>query len=197
MIDKNICAVFDFETGDTDPNGVIFSMGIVLFDISKENSFDELVAQGMEIFFDQKQQEELGRTRSVDTMNWWEGQGPEAQRCINPETQYDCRKLHLYLAALYKALDFQPDRKSTRWFSRGAFDENFLGSFCRTFEIDPPYKYWCWRDARTYLDALGIGTMNQKMDKPENMVAHNAHHDAAFEAMMLQHYFRKANGITG
>jgi hypothetical protein len=194
MIDPNICAIYDFETKDTVETGVILSMGIVLFDLTKQNTFEELVSQGMELFFCQKTQEEAGRTTSPDTMAWWERQGEEAQRCLNAENQLDPKKLHVYLNQLYKALSFQPDRKSTRWFSRGSFDDHFLKNFCASFEIDMPYKYWCWRDARTYLDALGIGTLNQKMDKPETMVAHNAHHDAAFDAYMLQQFYQQARG---
>ena len=193
MINQNICIVYDFETLDTTSTGVILSMGIVIFDITKENSFEELVQQGMEIFFDQESQKDKGRTVSKDTLAWWSTQGEEAQRCLNADNQLDPKKLHVYLNQLYEALNFQPDRKSTRWFSRGCFDNNFLENICNSYEIDMPYKYWCWRDARTYLDALGIGTLNQKMDKPENMIAHNAHHDAAFEASMIQHFYRKAH----
>lgn len=195
MINSNICAVYDFETLDTKSTGVVLSLGVVLFDITQENTFDELVSQGMEVFFDQESQIEKGRTVSEDTKAWWALQGEEAQRCLNPEHQSDPKKLHVYLNQLYTALQFQPDRKSTRWFSRGCFDNNFLESLCDSYEIDMPYKYWCWRDARTYLDALGIGTLNQKMDKPENMIAHNAHHDSAFEAYMLQRFFRKAHNL--
>lgn len=193
MSDNN-CIVFDFETLDTEETGIILSMGVVVFDITANNTFDELVMQGMEIFFDQDLQRERGRTESADTRAWWERQGDEAQRCLNPDVALDPKKLHVYLNRLYNAISFQPDRKNTRWFSRGSFDDHFLKNMCRSFGIDMPYKYWCWRDSRTYLDALGIGNRNQKMDKPEQMIAHNAHHDAAFDAYMLQHFYRKANG---
>lgn len=191
MNNDNICLVFDLETLDTSPTGIILSMGVVMFDITQLNTFDELVSQGMNIYFDQKQQEKAGRTVSKDTLNWWEKQGKEAAECLNNPHQLDCRKLHKYMNALYEALNFQPDRKANRWFSRGHFDASFIENFCKTFEIDPPYKYWTWRCARSYLDGLGIGTRNEKMEKPANMVPHNSHHDAAFEAMMLQHWFNK------
>lgn len=194
MNNDNICMVFDFETLDTRPTGVILSMGVVMFKLDEINTFDELVSQGMNVYFDQGQQTDAGRTISQDTLNWWEGQGATAQECLDNPNQLNCKKLHIYLNALYTALNFQPDRKNTRWFSRGAFDNGFMEDFCRTFGMDTPYKYWAWRCARSFLDGAGIGTRNEKMPKPAGMVQHNSHHDAAFEAMMLQHWYNQLRG---
>jgi len=190
-MNENLCATFDIETLDTAPTGIILSLGVCLFDLNKVNTFDELVSQGMEVFFDQQMQHDVGRTESQSTKNWWAQQGEAAKRCLTPERACDCKKLNVYTNQLYTALGVQPDRKQIRWFSRGAFDANFLENFCNDFNISPPYKYYCWRDSRSYLDALGIGVKNEKMKKPDTMIAHNAHHDAAFEALMLQTYANK------
>ncbi|MCA9367021.1 3'-5' exoribonuclease [Candidatus Kaiserbacteria bacterium] len=194
MSNDNLCLVFDLETLDTRPTGVILSLGVVMFDITQTNTFEELVSQGMNIYLDQQQQKEAGRTVSQDTLNWWDQQGAAAQECLNNPHQLDCKKLHIYMNALYTALNFQPDRKNTRWFSRGAFDANFIEDFCHTFGLTPPYKYWAWRDSRSYLDGAGIGTRNEKMAKPEGFIQHNSHHDSAFEAMMLQHWYKQLKG---
>lgn len=187
----NIVGVFDIETKDTEPTGVILSLGVVFFDITLVQTFEQLVTQGVNIYFNQSQQEEAGRTISEATMDWWKKQGENAGECLNNPDQVDCTDLFLHLNRLYEKINFQPDRKNTRWFSRGYFDIAFMNNFCKTFEMDPMIKYWAWRDSRSYLDGLGIGADNSKLKKPEGMVAHNSHHDAAFEAYMIQ---RMQNG---
>lgn len=184
----DLCMVFDFETLDTNPTGVILSMGVVAFNLGQVDEFDTLVSQGVEIMLDTAQQIRHGRTRCPSTLGWWQGQGEHAQRVLNadPRTQIDCSNLLHELSLFYQRIGIRPNPKETRWFSRGHFDATFLENFCRSFGMDPPYRYWCWRDARTYLDARGLGSSNQKLDKPPQMIAHNALHDAAFEAYMLQ-----------
>lgn len=191
MNDDHIVIAFDLETLDTNPNGVILSLGIVMFDITAANTFEELVAQGFNIYFDQKQQIEADRSISDDTVDWWERQGDEAKECLNNPHQVSCENLHKYLAAFYTSMGKKPNPKTCRWFSRGHFDASFLENFCRTFEIDPPYKFWTWRDSRSYLDGAGIGTRNEKIEKPKELIPHNSHHDAAFEAMMLQQFYAR------
>lgn len=181
-----IVSVFDIETLDTQPTSLVLSLGVVLFDLDAIQPFDELVAQGMNFYFSQEQQKEVGRTISEDTTRWWSQQGESAQECLNNPNQRDCKDLFVMMNELYAMLNFQPNRKEMPWFSRGYFDAVIMEDFCRAMELDPLFKFWCWRDSRTYLDALGIGSLNQKLAKPEQMTPHNSHHDAAFEAYMLQ-----------
>lgn len=192
MSNPNIAVVFDIETKDTAPTGVILSLGVVMFDITKVQPFEELVAQGINIYFNQKQQEEAGRTISEDTMNWWASQGEAAQECLDNPNQVDCLDLYLELNRLYRTLNFQPDRKNTRWFSRGYFDIAFMDDFCRTFGMDQMMKFWCWRDSRSFLEGAGIGANNAKLKKPAGFVEHNSHHDSAFEAFMIQRLLNNA-----
>lgn len=186
----DLCVAFDLETLSTNPNGgVVLSLGLCVFHLSQKNEFDDLLNQSMEMLFDKQQQLDKGRHVDPATEGWWSQQGETAQRVLNPEpgTTVDCTDLHVMLSRFYQNLGINKTSiKETRWFSRGHFDASFIEDFCRTFEMDAPYKYWCWRDSRTYLDAKGLGPLNQKMEKPPQMVAHNAKHDAAFEAYMLQ-----------
>lgn len=193
----NICLVFDFETLDLKPSGVILSMGVCMFDLTKQNTFEELVHQGFNIYFDQEEQKAAGRTVSPDTLAWWERQGPEAQECLNNPHQVPCADLHLYMAEFYKSMGYKPHPKTTRWFSRGYFDAAFLDNFCASFDMEPPYKYWCWRDIRSHLDGAGLGSRNEKLDKPKGMIPHNSWHDAAFDAYQVQQLFaRKTQGAA-
>jgi hypothetical protein len=184
-----ICAMFDLETLDLKPTGVIISLGVVLLDISKVQPFEELVAQGINIYFNKQQQIERGRTMGDSTIQWWEQQSlnnPLAAECLDYPDPVNCEELFLELNTLYTKLNYQPNRKEMRWLSRGYFDITFMNSFCDTFGLDPMMKFWCWRDIRSYLDGAGLGSQNEKMDKPKGMIAHNSLHDAAYEGWMLQ-----------
>lgn len=189
---ENTVSVFDIETLDTNPSGVVLSLGVVFFDLGKVQPFEELVAQGTNIYFNQEEQIAVGRTKSQDTLDWWAQQGEEAALCLDNPNKTTCTDLYVALNDLYRQIGFQPDRKNTRWFSRGYFDIAFMDSFCRSFELEPMIKYWAWRDSRSWLDGRGIGTQNQKLKKPEGFVEHNSHHDSAFEAYMMQRLY---NGV--
>ena len=192
MKDPNIVAVFDIETLDLAPSAIVLSMGVVLFDISMVQPFDELVAQGTNLYFNQNEQVAKGRTESESTRQFWNEQGPEASECLDNPNKMDCEDLYGQLSLLYAKLNFKPDPKETRWFSRGYFDVVVMNDFCKTFELKEMFKYWAWRDARSFLDGTGIGQSNQKLVKPDEMIPHNSHHDAAFEAYMLQRLLNNA-----
>ena len=178
--------VFDIETLDTNPTGIILSMGVVIFELDKVQSFDELLTQGKNIYFDQDEQKQIGRTCSDETLDWWSTQGEAASDCLDNPNKVPCKSLYRELAVPNKKVGFQPNRKTTRWFSRGYFDIAFMDNFCRSFELDPMLKFWVWRDTRTYLDALGLGSTNEKIKKPEGFIEHNSYHDSAYEAYMMQ-----------
>ncbi len=186
MVNENIVGCFDIETLNTSPSGVILSLGIVFFDLTKVQSFDELVSQGVNLYFDQEDQIARGRTKSQDTLDWWARQGEGASECLNNPNQFNGARLFEALNQLYTRIGFRPHPKQTRWFSRGHFDIAFMDNFCETYEIAPMIKYWCWRDVRSFLDGKGIGSQNQKFNKPSSMIPHNSHHDAAFDAYMMQ-----------
>ena len=182
---------FDIETLDLVPTGVVLSLGVCTFNITRQDSFEELVAQSTNILLDKSIQILSGRTVSQDTMNWWEQQGMEAQLVLNPEHASDPNTLFTELNKHYTKVGFQPDRKKTRWFSRGYFDIAFMDDFCRTFQLDPMIKFWTWRDVRSFLDGQGLGSQNQKMDQPAGMIPHNSAHDAAFDAFMMQRMYAR------
>jgi hypothetical protein len=76
--------------------------------------------------------------------------------------------------------------KHCNWFTRGPhFDIAIMDSLFDDFNVTPPWKYYHVRDIRTWLHAKGLPD-NLKLVKPDGMVPHNALHDAAFDAWMLQ-----------
>lgn len=184
----NTCVTFDIETLDIRPSAIVLSLGVVLFPINKTNKFSELLENGINLYFNKEQQIAKNRTTSPDTIQWWSNQSPASREClnINEHMQTDCRELHPALWALYKRIDYKPNAKKTRWFSRGSFDHTILESFCHDMDIETPYKYWCWRDSRSFLDGAKAEYNKNKIDKPEGYIPHNSIHDAAYDAYMLQ-----------
>lgn len=184
-----ITASMDIETLDTRASSVVLSMGICFFDDAKEQTFDEIVADGIEIFFDVDLQTKEGRTISQSTLNWWNQQGEDARRVLNAHATIGPRDF--YNTAFYpfceqRGLHQNWIMKECRWFTRGPhFDIAIVDSLFSNFNVSSPWKYYKVRDIRTWLEAKGLPD-NLKLVKPEGMVPHNALHDAAFDAWMLQ-----------
>jgi len=62
---------------------------------------------------------------------------------------------------------------------------SIMDDMFRDFNVTSPWKYWLVRDIRTWLEALGLST-NLQLKRPDNMVHHNALHDAAYDVWALQ-----------
>ncbi len=183
-----ITASMDIETMSTKSTGVILSMGICFFDDEKEQPFDEIVASGIEMFFDRYTQEKGGRHVESSTVQWWSEQGDAAKRCLNPEETITPREFHATLEAFCTKQDLSYNwvKKYCRWFTRGPhFDIAMADSMLDGENVSPPWKYFKVRDIRTWLECHGMPD-NLKLVKPAGMIAHNALHDAAFDAWMMQ-----------
>jgi hypothetical protein len=179
----------DIETMSTRTNAVVLSIGICFFDDEKLQSFDEIVSTGVEFFFDAEDQaEQKDRHIDISTLNWWQEQGEEARRCFEPEETLDIRQFHPKLEAVCEAQDMSYNwvKKYCRWFTRGPhFDIAIMDSLFADYGVTAPWKFFKVRDIRTWLECHGLED-NIKLKKPESMIPHNALHDAAFDAYMMQ-----------
>ena len=180
----------DIETLSTRANAVVLSMGICIFDLEKTQTFDDIVEGGIEIFFDRDCQIEVGRHVDVSTQQWWARQGEEAQRVLDVKKE-DCihpREFYSVFTSFCENNDVQVAflQGQARWFARGpTFDMSIMDDMFRDFNVTSPWKYWLVRDIRTWLEALGLPT-NLQLKRPDNMVHHNALHDAAYDVWALQ-----------
>lgn len=191
-------AAMDIETLSTRANAVVLSIGICFFDDETWQPFEEIVENGIEVFFDQKEQRFVNRQESASTLQWWTEQGEKAQRCLNPKKSIHPREFYEVFD------DFCQDRnvninhvtKNVRWWVRGPhFDISIMDDMFADFNVTPPWKYYKVRDIRTWLECHGFED-NAKLPKPKTMIPHNALHDAAFDAyMMLQVLHRPAEEI--
>ncbi len=89
-----LLAVTDLETLALETDAVILSCGICIFDNEKQNTFEELVSQGINIYFDQDSQIAKGRKVSQSTLEWWSDQGPSAQECLNNPNKTQVRDFY-------------------------------------------------------------------------------------------------------
>lgn len=178
----------DIETLSTRARAVVLSVGICIFDDEEMNSFDEIVDNGIEIFFDPEEQKEAGRIIDESTLKWWSEQGDEARRVLEATDTIGVRDFHTLFEQFCVERDLHQNwlHRYGTWVARGPhFDMAILEDMFADFNVSTPWKYYNVRDIRTWLECRGLPD-NLKLVKPDNMIAHNALHDAAFDAWMMQ-----------
>lgn len=183
----------DIETLDTRASAIVLSFGYSFFDPRKDEPFEDIVARGTEIFFDVGEQIEKGRTHSESTLEWWKQQGEKAQRCLAATNMTNIRDIHTVFeqSCEKNGLNVNWVKKHAKWICRGPhFDIAILEDLFSDFNVATPWRYYNVRDIRTWLECRGLPD-NLKLVKPESMIPHNALHDAAFDAWMMQQVLNK------
>lgn len=179
----------DIETLHTCAKSVVLSLGFCVFDDEKEQTFDEIVNDGVEVFFNVEDQLAKGRLISNSTMEWWGQQGEDARRVLAAEDTITPREFFDKVFYPYlERMDMHQAwaMKNCRWVTRGPhFDIAIMDDLFLDYNVTSPWKYYNIRDIRTWLECHGMPD-NLKLVKPQSMVAHNALHDAAFDAWMMQ-----------
>ena len=166
--------MFDLETLDTKPTAVILSLGAVKFDPKTESVPDQLPK--LLLKFDIDAQNDLGRTTSDDTIEWWGKQPPHIQ-----EEAFGLEGR----TPLHEAID-QFHRfvwNSDRVWSQGCFDIVIVEDLYRMVGRTPPWNYWQIRDSRTLFDFV-----DGKMDRSKH---HDAMEDALEQARAVQRALKK------
>jgi len=179
--EQNHLVVIDFETCDTSPNAQVLTMGATLFNPTTISSVDELSRNTFYAEF----KEQKNRTLSIDTLAWWMQQTRKAQ-----QTAFE--GLHKIQPAeiLTNFNKWLQDKKATHLVGNGAsFDNPILSSLYRQYDIKPTLPFWCDLDLRTMKWLEG----GDKPKWPAGLIAHNAAHDAIYEAMQFQHIYKTLN----
>lgn len=178
----------DIETLDTRARSIVLSIGYSFFDPMEEEPFEAIVERGEEIFFDIQSQKDKGRTWSQSTLDWWSEQGSDAQRCLAADVVIPIRQFHDTFEAFCERNNVNVNwaKKHAKWVCRGPhFDISILQDLFEDFNVSTPWRYYNVRDIRTWLECRGLPD-NLKLTKPSSMIPHNALHDAAFDAWMMQ-----------
>jgi len=166
--------MFDLETLDTKPTAVILSLGAVKFDPKKRSAPDEMPKLVLKLDIDA--QNDLGRTTSDDTIEWWSKQNPQTQ-----QKAFDLEGRTPLAEAISKFHKFVWN--SDRVWSQGCFDIVIIEDLYRMVGRTPPWNYWQIRDSRTLFDFV-----DGNLDRSKH---HDAMEDALEQARAVQRALHK------
>jgi hypothetical protein len=180
--------VFDVETLDTNSHAVILSAGIIHIEDNTRPSYDEMVANGLFVKFNSKDQiDRLHRTVSKDTLAWWAKQH-KSVRDVSMKPSPDDLSPEDGLAMLMKYVSKYP-RTNIVW-TRGSLDQMVIDDLATQLDFNPIMEYNCYRDIRTAIDIF-TGSTNGYCDvgypgfDRACVIKHHPVHDCALDGMQL------------
>lgn len=157
--------MIDLETWDTTSTAVILSIGAVVIGAPDQEC--------PQFYLEVDPRTQYMRTKSVDTMAWWEKQGNCP--CDGTTSLVDALfKLREYLASI--------TARPIIWCRGADFDTAILAHAYRQLGTETPWKYNDVRDFRTVKKMFG----ESMIVTIENFKPHNALEDAIFQARQLQ-----------
>ena len=172
-------AMLDWETLSTQPDAVVISVGIVLFNRDENDTYEILEASPEREFFatiEFQDQIDTGRHVMASTLMWWMQQNRSAQKeTFNPKGRMPT------VTALQNIVDLVGDRRL--WGNGASFDNPILATLCTDFGIEAPPFYMA-RDLRT------IKELSTNKPLGERGVEHSAIEDARFQVLCCQEYYR-------
>lgn len=192
-----INVVFDFETLGLGENSVLLSLGVLAFNSSKydvfedgiEETFNKLLKNGLYIKMDVKDQvEKYGRTIDKSTLMWWTEQGEDAQKVLK-KTSNDVSLVQME-KLLNDYLNKNNVTKNTPVWSRGYTEPMWYESVKINLNTYGSFSHGQYRDIRTLLNVsveekyLSMNNLNC-IKHPENFIKHNALHDVCFDTVQF------------
>lgn len=173
--------MIDLETlGSTSsPNCVVLSIGATKFDPMREDSAEDLSAEGFHIYLDP--QEQLNKGIGVDwsTILWW-----HQQEVVARTGQFGERVVRTNFAMFAGAFKEYVGKIEKVWGNGPSFDCSILGNLYKKFGFESPFKYYNERCVRTIGEAAGL-------KKTGWGTAHDALDDAVGQAVFVQRCYKK------
>lgn len=162
--------MLDCETLGTSADSVIMSIGAVLFDLESDAFEDDGFYASISI----DSNTEYHRKISEDTLVWWMGQSPEAQKVFHEPkcTLQD---------SLFNLSDWIGNRKVTVWSNGADFDIPMLAHAFKSFGMETPWDYFNSRCVRTWKNLPGA-----RFIKVDNKLKHNALADCIAQVQLVQ-----------
>ena len=177
-----IC-VLDIETCDTTATAVVPALGITVIDTKQPRP--ELLAhvnsnKALFLRLDCYEQYKQDRTRSQDTLDWWQKQSEEAQNLVFSEQNNVTVD-----EAKTKLVKFMKKHKPQRIYTRGPhFDYVILCSlFAEYPEFEKAFVHWNVRDFRTIVE-FHTNKATVKTEH-EGFIYHHPTHDAVRDAIAI------------
>lgn len=179
---------------------VILSIGAVAFNLDDEDSYDVLEATPEREFYrilNVPQQMKAGLRMDYDTVHWWMNQNAQAKHELFGEnTPYED-----VLKVLNDLNRFIANNECRHiWANGNDFDVNNLHNLYEAFNMKLPFKFpdgrprygneQNLRTLKLLTRRLGAST-NHRIVKG---IEHHALHDARFQVLVAQYYFRAIGG---
>lgn len=193
--------IFDFETlGVTGWKNPVLSIGVLAGEWEQvddnQKSIDLLTSQGLEVFFNVKEQAQtFGREIDPSTLEWWESQGEEAQRIFKAKDKRSIRDLPGTLSSYCR--DAGVNKNTIVLIRAPHFDYPFLKAIYEDLDLkenDMPFSHWKVRDVRTIVDmhsgSDGKGyfpNFSAYMKEKYGLIKHNALHDIIIDIVQLKY----------
>lgn len=182
-------AMNDNETLATEPDAVVLSIGLQLFDPAFGIGWP---AMGAGFYVVLSRDEQHSRRSDPKTIAWWAEQSPDARRLFEDE-QTRVRP------ALLEMNDFierhmGPRAERMLWGNGAAFDNVVLKDLYRWAGVPFPFKYHNDRCYRTLKALMPEDTL---YGRPRAGVHHNAADDARFQAEDAVHMLRRLESAKG
>ena len=175
-----IHATIDLETIDTRPQSTVLSLGAVKFNpFDNSEPYNELY---FKISIDD--QDQLGRTASDDTIEWWSKQDPKIM-----EEAFDQKGAITVEEALSKINKFVVG-VDVLWGQGYGFDYTIIEDMYRSLGKPIPYNFWQVRDSRTLFSVC----KEDPRKKIQNDL-HNALADAYYQSKAIQMAYKEL-GVT-
>lgn len=169
--------MIDLETLDTKPSAIVVSIGVVAFDPVTFQATDGLYA-----ILEMGGQLHRGRTRSPDTLAWWEQQS-DAAKAVFKQPRQD-------VSEVLDRLDTMLAGSDGVWGNGADFDCVITGSLYESFQRTKPWSYSKNRCLRTLKSVL----LPKQYVKPERL---GTHHNAMDDALHQVHQLKVICEATG
>lgn len=186
MFSRNSVMV-DIESLDVKPGGVILSIGAVKFDPYSFNTFEELLEDSFQLRIKLSSSLSAGYNINADTLCWWMQQDDDARKSLFLDDEI-AEPIGTVLRAFVAYL--KKTQCGELW-SNGHMDISMINVYAQgIFGADIiHYRKWC--DMRTFQKTMCSTTEEMwPIEKPPKMIPHNAAHDSAYQAMIVQQIIR-------
>lgn len=172
----------DIESLATTPRSLILSIGAVKFNLEDDDNYDTLddTSRCFHMFLNTKEQEDLDREISTDTIAWWMRQSAQARTIFNREQSS--------VASVLTAFNKFCREDTCLWGNGDTFDNVIIRSLYNDVGSELVVPFWLDDNLRTL--ARRGGDRATRAGIPRG-VEHDALEDAKYQVLCAQAYFKR------
>ena len=184
--------MFDVETLDTESTAVVISAAITHFEFEDKCSYQEFVNKSCFVKFSIDEQiTKYKRTKSEDTLLWWQKQSEIARKVSLVPSEEDLSVVD-GIERLRKYINDHGGPNQTFW-ARGSLDQMSIDSLAKSANLPVLTAYNKWRDTRTAIDLIADtakdgSCMIRNFNPDLHVIKHIPQNDCALDIMMLLYH---------